>query len=85
VPNQIVVSEQRVFTDEFHAKTPVASTLCTAAVALGAWMLGAWVGNLHTSSEAIHGIGTVVAIAGAVTSFSCAWLAVRAWIVQHRR
>jgi len=73
-----------VFTDEFHAETDVASTSSAGAVALGAWMLGAWLGGLHTSSNVIHGIGAVVAIAGAVTSFCCAWLALRAWMVQHR-
>jgi hypothetical protein len=79
------VNEQRLFTDESHPKTIAASALVFAAVAFGVWMLGVWMGNLHTSVNAIHAFGAVVALAGAVGTFFCAWLAIRVWQVQHRR
>jgi hypothetical protein len=73
------------FTDEFHAHTNVWSALVKSAVAFGVWMLVVWMGDLHTSSKAVHAIGGIVAIGGAVLTFFCAWLAWRAWVVQHRR
>lgn len=85
MPIQLSVSEQRFFTDEFHAKPNVVPALIICVVAFGVWMLGVWMGDLHTSSKAIHAIGAVVAITGAVGSILCAWLSVRVWVVQHRQ
>jgi hypothetical protein len=85
MPTLPSVSEQKFITDEFHAKTNGASALVMSIVAFGVWMLGVWIGDLHTSSTAIPSIGAVVAIGGAIGTFFCAWLAFRAWVVQHRQ
>jgi len=79
------VSEQRVFADESHTKAIAASALVFAAVAFGVWMVGIWMDNLHTTVNAIHALGAVLAVAGAVGTFFCAWLAIRVWQVQHHR
>jgi hypothetical protein len=85
MPIQLGVGDQKFFTDEFHAKTNVVSALVMSAVAFGGWMLGVWMGDLHTSSKAVHALGFVIALAGFVMTFFCAWLAFRAWVVQHRQ
>lgn len=79
------VGEQKIFTDDFHAKVNVSSALILSAVAFGVWMVGVWMSDLHTSLRVVHVLGAVVAIAGAITTFFCAWLALRAWQVQHRQ
>ncbi len=79
------MSEQRYPTEEFHGNTIVGAALVISALAFGVWMLGVWLGDVHTSSRAIHAFGNLVAIVGAVGTVSCAWLAIRVWVIQHRR
>jgi len=85
MPIQLGVVEEKFFTDEFHAETNVVSALVMSTVAFGVWMLGVWVGDLHTSAKPVHPLGFVIALGGFVMTFFCAWLAFRAWVVQHRQ
>jgi hypothetical protein len=76
------VSQQELFDEEFHAQTNVASALVLSGLAFGVWVLGAWMSNLHSSA---HIIGAWVAIAGALVTVFCGWIAARAWSVQHQQ
>jgi hypothetical protein len=80
--DQLAVSNQEFFTEEFHAKTSVGAVLVLSGVAFAAWMAGAWMSNLHSS---VHIIGAWIAIAGAVVTVFGGWLAARAWSVQRQR
>ena len=79
----------RARTEVLHRRVPlrddVASTLVMSAVAFGVWMLGVWMGDLHTPFKVVHGLGALLAIVGAIMTFFCGWLAYRAFVVQHRR
>ena len=80
--DQLVVSKQEFFTEEFHAQTNVASVLTLSGAAFGVWMLGAWMSNLHSS---VHAIGAWMAIVGATVTVFCGWLVARAWSVRRRQ
>jgi len=72
------------FTDQFLAHVSVGWTAALAAVFFGIWMLGVWMGDVHTTSKAVHGLGAVIAIGGVILFLLCAWIAVRARRIQNR-
>lgn len=76
---------RRFFTDEFVSGIRVVGTSIYAVLWFAVWMLGVWLNDRHTSSKAVHVLGSVIAVGGAIMCLLFAWLAIRAWILQNRR
>lgn len=73
---------ERLFSDSFVGALDVGVWLVVAAVFFGVWMLGVFLGDLHSVPTAVHIVGGVIAFVGAIPFFVCVWLAYRAWRLQ---
>jgi hypothetical protein len=49
------------------------------------WMVGDWIGDLHTSIRGLHAVGGIIAIGGCFLFLICSYVSVRAWQLRHPR